>query len=85
MSQLLSGTRNAGPQTRQKIVDAFGLVDFDQLFEEICGAPFNKRARSANSDAIPRLAICGETKTYPVRSRECWGPLLRERRPRRRA
>ncbi len=35
ISQLLSGERNAGPNTRKKIMAAFPKMDFDNIFEEI--------------------------------------------------
>jgi len=35
ISQLISGERNAGPDSRRKIMDAFPKEDFDKLFEEI--------------------------------------------------
>jgi transcriptional regulator with XRE-family HTH domain len=34
MSQLLTGRRFAGPETRQKIMDCLPKLNFDQLFEE---------------------------------------------------
>jgi transcriptional regulator with XRE-family HTH domain len=35
MSQLLSGTRYAGPRTRKRLLDALPGIEFDVLFEEI--------------------------------------------------
>jgi len=37
MSQLISGERFAGPRTRQKILDAFPMMEFEQFFEEVEG------------------------------------------------
>jgi transcriptional regulator with XRE-family HTH domain len=35
MSQLLSGARLAGPQTRRRLLASLSTLDFDQLFEEV--------------------------------------------------
>ena len=35
LSQLLSGKRFVGPETRQKIMQCLPALEFDQLFEEV--------------------------------------------------
>lgn len=35
MSQLLAGHRFAGPQTRQRLLEKFPTVQFEDLFEEV--------------------------------------------------